>query len=157
MGEGVTQMETVGVLQITNAILLLMAEILHHLGCMKPLKIMGPSPYQLVSRISEPSTVVPPIPLFPLLLRNSSVSFPQWKLGGSWRVPLCFIFGFGNRDKLVEGKTEYHYITLWLKRIYTFTTLYSYMINQSKIIQVLKWLDETEENRGKNYQHKLRW
>ena len=34
-----------------------MEEILHHLGGIKPCKIMGYLPHQLLSRISEPSTV----------------------------------------------------------------------------------------------------
>ena len=34
-----------------------MEEILHHLGCIKPYEWMGYLPYQLISRISEPSTV----------------------------------------------------------------------------------------------------
>ena len=45
---------------LKSAFILLMEEILHHLGCIKPCQewdIYGYLSYQLVSRISEPSTV----------------------------------------------------------------------------------------------------
>ena len=110
--------------------ILLMEEIMHHLGCIKHLWILGYLLHQLVSRISEPSTVlICSCPFFlnhgkeelgvltessaPKIWSGQMILWPKMVAQVSWELPPKPISGNLALVKYDSGNAQIDIIDFW--------------------------------------------